>query len=96
VNGLSLVLEVHLAMDGKFMGGKAHPVYQVYPGGPHLDPEGKVLDVLRSLSKADFGKNAIVVQKDGELKVPDGMNLPEEEIQLTEKSNNKHRGKKKK
>jgi poly-gamma-glutamate capsule biosynthesis protein CapA/YwtB (metallophosphatase superfamily) len=78
VNGLSLVLEVHLAMDGKFMGGKAHPVYQVYPGGPHLDPEGKVLDVLRSLSKSDFGKNAVVVQKDGELKVPDKSSIDEE------------------
>jgi len=83
VNGLSLVLEVHLAMDGKFIGGKAHPVYQVYPGGPHLDPEGKVLDVLRSLSKSDFGKNAVVVQKDGELIAPDESNMFEEKTEPT-------------
>jgi len=69
-NGLSLVLEAHLALDGTFLRGQAYAVKQEKPGGPKLDPEMKILPVLRSLSNADFPQAAIVVGPQGELWLP--------------------------
>jgi hypothetical protein len=69
-NGLSLILEAHLAMDGTFLRGKAYPVKQEKPGGPKMDPEMKVLPVLRALSSADFPQTSIVVGPQGELWPP--------------------------
>jgi hypothetical protein len=66
-NGLTLVLEAHLAPDGIFLRGQAYAVKQDKPGGPKLDPEMKILPVLRSLSSADFPQTAIVVGPQGEL-----------------------------
>jgi capsule synthesis protein PGA_cap len=74
-NGLSLVLEAHLGADGTFLRGKAYPVKQEKPGGPKLDPEMKVLPVLRALSQADFKQTAIVVGPQGELWLP-GTEVP--------------------
>jgi poly-gamma-glutamate capsule biosynthesis protein CapA/YwtB (metallophosphatase superfamily) len=70
-NGLSLVLEVRLARDGTFLGGRIHPVRQERPGGPSLDPEGAVIPVLRRLSEADFGSAAVRVGDDGTLAPPE-------------------------
>jgi hypothetical protein len=69
-NGLSLVLEVRLAPDGSFLGGKVHPARQEKPGGPHLDPAGSVVPVLRRLSEEDFGAGALRVSDDGTLSSP--------------------------
>ena len=69
-NGLSLVLEAHLAPDGTFLGGRVYPVKQEKPGGPKLDPSGQILPVLRGLSSADFGPTAVVVGPQGKLWLP--------------------------
>jgi len=69
-NGLSLVLEAHLGADGTFLRGQAYAVKQEKPGGPKLDPEMKILPVLRSLSNADFPQTAIVVGPKGQLWLP--------------------------
>jgi hypothetical protein len=74
-NGLSLVLEAHLAGDGTFLRGKVYPVKQEKPGGPppggpKLDAEMKILPVLRALSNADFPQTAVVVGPLGELWLP--------------------------
>jgi hypothetical protein len=69
-NGLSLVLEAHLAADGTFLGGRVYPVKQEKPGGPKLDPAARILPVLRGLSNTDFGPNAVVVGPRGELGLP--------------------------
>lgn len=74
-NGLSLVLEAHLAADGTFLRGQAYAVKQEKPGGPKLDPEMKILRVLRGLSNADFKETAIVVGPQGELWLP-GTEIP--------------------
>jgi len=74
-NGLTLVLKAHLAPDGTFLRGKAYSVKQEKPGGPKLDPEMKILPVLRSLSNADFPQTAIVVGPQGELWLP-GTEVP--------------------
>jgi Bacterial capsule synthesis protein PGA_cap len=69
-NGLTLVLEAHLAPDGTFLRGKAYSVKQEKPGGPKMDPERKILPILRSLSVADFKETAISVGPQGELWLP--------------------------
>jgi poly-gamma-glutamate capsule biosynthesis protein CapA/YwtB (metallophosphatase superfamily) len=74
-NGLTLVLETHLAPDGTFLRGKAYAVKQDKPGGPKLDAEMKILPVLRALSNADFKQSAIVVGPQGELWLP-GTEVP--------------------
>jgi capsule synthesis protein PGA_cap len=74
-NGLTLVLKAHLAWDGTFLRGQAYAVKQEKPGGPKLDPEKKILPVLRALSNADFPQTAIVVGPQGELWLP-GTQIP--------------------
>ena len=70
-NGLSLVLEVRLARDGSFLGGRIHPARQERPGGPRLDPQGALIPVLRQLSQDDFGATAVRVGDDGALQPPE-------------------------
>jgi hypothetical protein len=74
-NGLTLVVEAHLAPDGTFLRGQAYAVKQEKPGGPKLDSEKKILPVLRALSNADFPQTAIVVGPQGELWSP-GTQIP--------------------
>jgi Bacterial capsule synthesis protein PGA_cap len=69
-NGLALVLEARLAPDGAFLGGRVHAARQEKPGGPHLDPAGSVIPVLRRLSVEDFGDSAVRVGEDGSLTPP--------------------------
>jgi hypothetical protein len=75
-NGISLILEAHLAPDGSFIRGQAYPVKQDKPGGPKLDPAMSILPILRNLSRDDFGPSGIVVGPRGELLLP-GVQIPE-------------------
>jgi poly-gamma-glutamate capsule biosynthesis protein CapA/YwtB (metallophosphatase superfamily) len=62
---LSEILEVKLAADGKFIGGKIHPVKQEGRGGPLLDPSKAAIPLLRNLSNADFAGSAPKIADDG-------------------------------
>ncbi len=75
-NGLSLILEAHLAPDGSFFRGQVHPVRQEKPGGPKLDPQLSIVPILRSLSQTDFQRSGVVVGPRGELWLP-GTQIPE-------------------
>jgi hypothetical protein len=75
-NGLSLVLEAHLAPDGTFLRGQVHAVKQEKPGGPKVDPALRIVPILRSLSKNDFHNTGIAVGPRGELLLP-GTVIPE-------------------
>jgi len=86
-NGISLILEAHLGLDGSFRRGKVYPVKQEKPGGPKLDPEMKIVPVLRDLSSADFGENSIIVSSDGELSPPVRNGLPEEKARAKSAAN---------
>ena len=70
-NGLTLILEVSLAPDGAFLGGRIHPGRQERPGGPRLDPAGEVVGVVRRLSLEDFGASAVRVADDGTVAPPE-------------------------
>jgi len=75
-NGLSLILEAHLADDGSFISGQVYPVKQEKPGGPKLDPAMTILPILRGLTRADFGATGVSVGPQGELGLP-GTQVPE-------------------
>jgi hypothetical protein len=68
--GLTLVLDVQVAPDGTFVGGKIHPGRQDKPGGPKWDPSGEIIRVVQQLSKEDFGAAAPEIHDDGTLAVP--------------------------
>src|SRR5438270_1682116 len=74
-NGLSLVLEAHLAADGTFLRGRAYAVKQEKPGGPKMDSAMRIVPLLRSLSLTDFPQSAVVVGPLGELWLP-GTEVP--------------------
>ncbi|HEY2236744.1 MAG TPA: CapA family protein, partial [Candidatus Angelobacter sp.] len=75
-NGLTLVLEAHLAPDGTFLRGKVYALKQEKPGGPKMDADKKILPVLRALSNADFLQTGIVVGPQGELWPPGTQVVP--------------------
>ncbi len=62
---LTAALEVKLAPDGKFLGGKFHSGRQEGRGIPVLDPTNAGLKTVRSLSEADFAANAPKIADDG-------------------------------
>lgn len=64
---LSEIVEVKLGSDGKFIEGKITPLKQEGRGGPVLDPTNRSIDVVRSLSQADFGENSPKIADDGKI-----------------------------
>jgi hypothetical protein len=67
--GLTMILEVKLGNDGKFLGGKIHAGRQEGRGIPTLDKSGESIRVVRSLSEADFGANAPKIADDGTITI---------------------------
>lgn len=61
----SLVLEAVLDHEGRLVSGRILPVRQEGKGVPRRDPDGTAIDLVRSLSEADFGDAAPVIAKDG-------------------------------
>ena len=53
--GISTVLEVELAPNGVVLAATLNPVIIKEPGVPHPDPEGRAIEIVRNLSRQDFG-----------------------------------------
>jgi hypothetical protein len=53
--GITAVLEASLAPNGVLTALALHPVYIEEPGRPRPDPERRAIDIVRTLSKEDFG-----------------------------------------
>lgn len=62
---LTGILEVKIAPDGKFLGGKIHAGRQEGLGIPVLDKSGESIRKIRELSLTDFGTNAPKIADDG-------------------------------
>ena len=65
---LSGVLRLRLGVDGALVGGRLFRVRLVRPGVPR--PGGASIDLVRRLSKADFGARACRISRRGELSLP--------------------------
>ncbi|MBX7054701.1 MAG: CapA family protein [Pyrinomonadaceae bacterium] len=62
---LTMVLEIKIDSDGKFMGGKINAATLEGKGIPTLDKNGTSIRTVRNLSIADFGPNAPKIADDG-------------------------------
>jgi hypothetical protein len=54
--------------EGRFLGGQIIAARQIPPGGPVLDPARRAVEVIRQLSRADFGAAAPVIEPDGAIR----------------------------
>ncbi|MCA9668664.1 MAG: CapA family protein [Myxococcales bacterium] len=70
VLGRTMILEVALGKDGRFVRGRVRPVRQRVPGGPRLDRSARVLRTLRRLSRLDFGARAPRIAANGAISAP--------------------------
>ena len=68
--GISAVLQVRLRRNGAWDGGRIVSVRLVSPGVPVLDQSAAADAEVRSLSKEDFGRNAVRVGENGRLLPP--------------------------
>ena len=62
---INIILEAHLAPDGRFIGGHIHAGKQEGRGIPVLDPSGESIKKVRSLSNSNFGSGAPSIADDG-------------------------------
>lgn len=69
-NGLTFILKVSLNRRGEFQGGQVIPCKQIDPGIPLPDPEKKVIQLLRWLSKKDFPQTAAQIDPQGHISRP--------------------------
>jgi hypothetical protein len=67
---LSLILETNIGPQGEFLSGEIHPLIQEGQNGPRPDAKGTVIDVIRQLSKEDFGPTAVKIAEDGTISSP--------------------------
>jgi poly-gamma-glutamate capsule biosynthesis protein CapA/YwtB (metallophosphatase superfamily) len=70
VLGASGILHVTLRPDGGWVRGDLAPVRLVSPGLPALDPAEEAHGIVRTLSRDDFGRNAMRVTTVGQLLPP--------------------------
>jgi hypothetical protein len=65
---LSAVLELKLAPDGRFAGGRLRPVRLARPGIPRRDGSRASVKFVRRLSRQDFGRRACPISRTGRIK----------------------------
>lgn len=70
VLSLSGVLRAQFGGEGKLVGGRLFPVRLARPGVPRRDPSGASVALVRRLSRADFGRRACRISRDGSLALP--------------------------
>jgi poly-gamma-glutamate capsule biosynthesis protein CapA/YwtB (metallophosphatase superfamily) len=67
IRGIAPILQVTLDDDGKFVAGKIEPTTQIRPAGPAIDPEKKVITLMRDLTVAAFPDGLLTIAEDGAL-----------------------------
>ncbi len=70
VNGISAILHVRLAPDGRFVDGKIIPVIQKYPGIPVYDGEKRAIGLIKRLVEEDGFSDSLLISDDGSIEIP--------------------------
>lgn len=65
--GLTLVLDIDLDGEGRFLGGKIHPMNMPEKSIPRHDPSGKTIELMRSLTEKDFPNTKLIISEDGKI-----------------------------
>lgn len=63
--GISVILEVELASNGRFLRGKLLPTLQEGQGVPKVDQTGQGIALIKKLTLADFPQTGVVIRDDG-------------------------------
>jgi hypothetical protein len=63
--GLAPILVANLQRDGRFSSGRIHSAVQIRPGGPAIDPQRRVFNIIRQLTESTFGTAMIDFADDG-------------------------------
>src|SRR5690606_36542896 len=69
-NGLSAILELTLNGKGEYVSGRLIPTLLEGRGVPAPDPQGRSLELFRSLSAEDFPLTGAVIDADGTIRPP--------------------------
>ena len=69
IRGIAPILLATLDDEGKFVDGKIVPTIQLRPAGPTIDPNRKVITLLRELTAAAFPQGALDIADDGALRL---------------------------
>jgi hypothetical protein len=64
VNGLAPIFKIYTDRNGKFLKGEIISTYQKKYQPPRVDPEQRVLQVIRNLTKTDFPEMSSVISID--------------------------------
>jgi poly-gamma-glutamate capsule biosynthesis protein CapA/YwtB (metallophosphatase superfamily) len=67
IRGIAPILLATLDDEGRFVSGKLEPTIQLRPAGPAIDPEKKVITLLRELTTAAFPSGTLTIAEDGTL-----------------------------
>ena len=64
-NGLAPIIKVFTSSQGEFMKAEITPIVQRAPGGPKIDPDGRVIDKIRELTEKDFPEVPVKIDATG-------------------------------
>lgn len=67
IRGIAPILQVTLDDEGRFVAGKIEPTMQIRPAGPAIDPERKVITLMRDLTTDAFPDGRLSIADDGTL-----------------------------
>lgn len=65
INGLAPIIKVFTDRQGSFFKAQITPTYQTYNAGVQIDPEKKVIQIIRDLAKKDFPESSIHIDDNG-------------------------------
>jgi poly-gamma-glutamate capsule biosynthesis protein CapA/YwtB (metallophosphatase superfamily) len=83
ITGVAPILSATLNGDGVFIDGQITSTVQLRPGGPVIDPNHKALNLMRSLSREDFGESGLSFLPDGKLLPAARAAVPVHELVVT-------------
>jgi poly-gamma-glutamate capsule biosynthesis protein CapA/YwtB (metallophosphatase superfamily) len=67
IRGIAPILLVTLDDEGRFVEGRIEPTIQLRPAGPSIDPDRKVITLMRELTSAAFPNGTLLIADDGKL-----------------------------
>jgi poly-gamma-glutamate capsule biosynthesis protein CapA/YwtB (metallophosphatase superfamily) len=67
---VSMILRATMRADGSLVSARIVPASMVAPGVPRLDPKGRAIPMIQTLTSEDFGSTGARIADDGEITAP--------------------------
>jgi hypothetical protein len=65
VNGLAPIMKVYTNRSGEFLKAQIIPTFQTFEKGVQIDPDKRVVLVIKDLTKKDFPESEIQIDDNG-------------------------------